>query len=139
MAGYAGTPLLKKLGIEEGHRVLLRNAPDGLPQELKDYAAMRPTKHLDVALLFAKSLAAFPGELAALIKTIKADGAIWIAWPKKASGIKTDLNENAIRDRALRTSLVDVKVCAIDETWSGLKFVIRKEHRPARLPRTGKA
>jgi hypothetical protein len=96
---------------------------------LKDYANTRPKNDLDVVLLFANSFAAFAAELAASLKTIKSDGMIWIAWPKKASGIKTDLNENLIRDYALKTTLVDVKVCAIDETWSGLKLVVRKQHR----------
>jgi len=132
MAGYSGTPLLKKLGIKDGHRVLLRNAPTELPEELKDYAKARPAKDLDAILLFAESCAAFQAELAAAMKGIKSDGMIWIAWPKKTSGIRTDLTENVIRDRALKTQLVDVKVCAIDEIWSGLKLVIRKEYRPAR-------
>jgi hypothetical protein len=131
MAGYSGTPLLKKLGIQESSRVLLKNAPAKLPEELKDYAAIRPAKNLDVALLFADSIATLNAGLDPLLKAIKADGMIWIAWPKKASGIQTDLTENLIRDRVLQTPLVDIKVCAIDETWSGLKFVIRKEHRAA--------
>jgi hypothetical protein len=131
MAGYSGTPLLKKLGIQESSRVLLKNAPAELPEELKDYAATRAGKNLDVALLFAGSIAALNAGLDPLLKAIKADGMIWIAWPKKASGIQTDLTENLIRDRVLQTPLVDIKVCAIDETWSGLKFVVRKEHRAA--------
>lgn len=131
MAGYSGTPLLKKLGIKEGHRVLVRNAPAGLPAELAEYTEARPKKDLDVALLFAKSAAAYPAELAKLMFAITADGMIWVAWPKKSSGIQTDLTENVIRNQALKTHLVDVKVCAIDETWSGLKLVIRKEHRAA--------
>jgi len=130
MAGYSGTPLLKKLGIKEEHRVLLRNAPASLPKELKDYASLRPRNDLDVALLFADSLSAFQAGLAELQRRIRTDGAIWVAWPRKSSGIETDLTENLIRELALQTPLVDVKVCAIDETWSGLKFVIRKEHRP---------
>jgi len=131
MAGYSGTPLLKKLGIKNGDRVHLRNAPAELPEELKDFVDTRLRKNLDVVLLFAKSFAAFPAELAAMLERIQADGTIWVAWPKKASGIKTDLNENVIRGQALKTTLVDVKVCAIDETWSGLKLVVRKERRAA--------
>ena len=129
MAGYSGTPLLRKLGIHDGDSVLLRNAPAELPKELKEYAGMRPGKDLDVVLFFVMSVAALNADLVKLMKAIKADGMIWIAWPKRASGIKTDLTENLIRDRVLQTPLVDIKVCAIDETWSGLKFVIRKEHR----------
>ena len=131
MAGYSGTPLLKKLGIQAGQHVLLCNAPAKLPEELSNYADGRMRKDLDVVLLFAKSLAAFPAELTAQLRAIKADGAIWVAWPKKASGIATDLTENTIREQALKMPLVDVKVCAIDDTWSGLKLVIRKELRPA--------
>jgi hypothetical protein len=131
MAGYSGTPLLRKLGIQEGHRVLLRNAPAELPEELKEYTGSRLSKDLDVVLLFVISAAALNADIAKLTNAIKASGMIWIAWPKKASGIKTDLTENLIRNRVLETPLVDVKICAIDETWSGLKFVIRKEHRAA--------
>ncbi|HLY41658.1 MAG TPA: hypothetical protein VKR52_10605 [Terracidiphilus sp.] len=131
MAGYSGTPLLKKLGIKEGHRVLLRNAPAALPDELKQYRTGRPSKDLDVALLFAKSRAEFRADYLELIKAIKADGMIWVAWPKRTSGVNTDLTENLIRDEALKTPLVDVKVCAIDDTWSGLKLVVRKEYRTA--------
>ena len=129
MAGYSGTPLLRKLGIEEGYRVLLRNAPVELPEELKAYTGTRLGKNLDAVLFFVMSAAALNADLAKLLNAIKAGGMIWIAWPKKASGIKTDLTENLIRGRVLETPLVDVKVCAIDATWSGLKFVIRKEHR----------
>lgn len=135
MAGYSGTPLLKKLGVKEGHRVLLRNAPSQLPGELKDFKDARAETNLDIVLLFAESSAVFESEFKALQKAINVDGAIWVAWPKKSSGNQTDLNENAIRDHALKTTFVDIKVCAIDDTWSGLKLVIRKEHRatPAAL------
>ncbi len=129
MAGYSGTPLLGKLGIKEGNRVLLRHAPAALPEALKQYAKARLRERLDAIILFARSLAEFTRELAAHRDSIKADGMIWVAWPKKASGIETDLTENAIRDTVLKTRFVDVKVCVIDETWSGLKFVVRKEHR----------
>jgi len=129
MAGYSGTPLLKKLGIKEGDRVLLRNAPAALPEELKEYSKSQLRERLDVVVLFAKSFAEFKRDFAAHMGSIKADGMIWAAWPKKASGIETDLTENAIRETALKTPFVDVKVCAIDETWSGLKLVVRKEHR----------
>jgi len=131
MAGYSGTPLLQKLGIQDGHRVLLRNAPAELPEELKEYTQKRRTKDLDIVLLFAMSNAVFQREFAALMNTIKTDGMIWVAWPKKSAGIQTDLTENVIRDQALKTHFVDVKVCAIDDTWSGLKLVVRKEYRTA--------
>jgi hypothetical protein len=129
MAGYSDAPLLKKLGIEEGDRVLLRNAPAVLPEELQTYAKTRLKDRLDVIVLFARSLAEFKSEFAAHQGSIEADGTIWVAWPKKSSGIETDLTDNAIRDVARKTPFVDVKVCAIDETWSGLKLVVRKEHR----------
>src|ERR1700722_4206884 len=129
MAGYSGTPLLKKLGIKEGNRVLLRHAPAALPGALNEYAKARLHDRLDVIVLFARSFAEFKREFAAHQGSIKADGMIWVAWPKKASGIETNLTENAIRDTALKTVFVDVKVCAIDETWSRLKLVVRKEHR----------
>lgn len=129
MAGYSGTPLLKKLGIKEGHRVLLRNLPRRAPAELQDFAEEKPVKDIDVAVLFALSQAEFRDEFAKASHKIVQDGMIWIAWPKKASGIKTDLTEDVIRNYALQGSFVDVKVCAIDDTWSGLKLVIRKELR----------
>ena len=136
MAGYSGTPLFEKLGIKEGDRVLVRNPPQSLPEVLEAYAKSRLRQDLDVVLLFAKSTADFKGEFEPLIKSIKADGMIWVAWPKRTSGIKTDLNENVIRDHALKTSLVDVKVCAIDQIWSGLKLVIRKDRRADHATRT---
>jgi hypothetical protein len=129
MAGYSGTPLLRKLGIKDGQCVLLRNAPSRLPEELQGFARSKLEKNLDVVLLFANSAAVFKAEFAALTQAIRAEGMIWVAWPKKSSGIRTDLTDNVIRDYALQTPFVDVKVCAIDDTWSGLKFVIRKELR----------
>ena len=132
MAGYSGTPLLKKIGIKDGDRVLLVNPPRNLPDELRDYADEQPKQNIDVVVLFAMSQAEFRSAFAKAAKQIQPDGMIWIAWPKKASGIKTDLTEDVIRNFALEGTFVDVKVCAIDETWSGLKLVIRKELRPAR-------
>lgn len=129
MAGYSGTPLLQKLGIKEGNRVLVCNPPDTLPQELSSYTQVRPKKDLDVALLFADSSASFKRNFLPLTRSVKTDGMIWVAWRKKASKIKTDLTEDGIRNHALKTPFVDVKVCAIDETWAGLKLVIRKEFR----------
>lgn len=129
MAGYSATPLLKKLGIHDGHSVLLRKAPADLPAELKELTGRRGGQNLDIVLLFADSAASFKADFIQLMHTIHADGAIWVAWPKKASGIRTDLSENMIRDFVLTTPFVDVKVCVIDDVWSGLKFVIRKELR----------
>ena len=129
MAGYSGTPLVKKLGIKDGYRVLLRNAPARLPEELGEYRKRRFEKNLDLVVLFAETFAGFKGEFAKLMHAIHRDGTIWVAWPKKSSGIASDLSEDAIRNHALTTSFVDVKVCAIDDTWSGLKLVIRKQLR----------
>jgi hypothetical protein len=129
MAGFSGTPLLKKLGIKDGDRVLVKNAPAEVPEELADFPKVRVAKDLDVALLYATSTHQLNAGFAALSTAVKPDGMIWAAWPKKASGIETDLTENGIRDTALKTPFVDVKVCAIDETWSGLKLVVRKELR----------
>jgi len=131
MAGYSGTPLLKKIGIKDGDRVLLVNPPRNLPEELREFADDRPSNDIDVILLFAMSQTEFRDEFTKAAKKIQPDGMIWIAWPKKASGIKTDLKEDVIRHFALEGIFVDVKVCAIDETWSGLKLVIRKELRSA--------
>ena len=129
MAGYSGTPLLKKLGINEGDRVLVKNAPAAMPEELRAVPQVRAGMDLDVALLFATSIKQFNAGFAALSTAVKPDGTIWAAWPKKSSGMQTDLTENIIRDTALKTPFVDVKVCAFDETWSGLKLVVRKELR----------
>lgn len=107
----------------------MKNAPAVMPEELAAIVTVRTARDLDVALLFATSAHQFNAGFAALSLAVKPDGTIWAAWPKKASGIQTDLTENVIRDTALKTPFVDVKVCAIDETWSGLKLVIRKELR----------
>ena len=132
MAGYSGTPLLKKIGIKDGDGVLLLNPPRFMPDELRPFADQQPKQDIDIVVLFAMSQAEFRSEFTKAAKRIQPDGMIWIAWPKKASGIKTDLTEDAIRNFALQGIFVDVKVCAIDETWSGLKLVIRKELRLAR-------
>ena len=129
MAGYSGTPLLNKIGIREGDRVLLVNPPSDLPDELRSFADEQPKRNIDVVLLFSKSEAEFRDEFTKAAKRIQPDGMFWIAWPKKASGVKTDLTEDVIRSFALEGIFVDVKVCAIDETWSGVKLVIRKELR----------
>ena len=137
MAGYSGTPLLKKLGIKDADRVVLANAPAKLPQEL---AALRSSARGEVefALLFLQSQAELKRDWAKIAARIVPDGMLWIAWPKKASGVVTDLTEDVIRNFALKTEFVDVKVCAIDDVWSGLKLVIRKEHRAARSKAAGK-
>jgi hypothetical protein len=134
MAGYSGTPLPKKLGIKAGSRIALVNAPNDFESELGELPdnvqfIKRPTKSLDIILLFVLSERALDRDFAKLAARLKANGMIWIAWPKKSSGVATDLAEQRVRDIGLNAGLVDVKVCAIDETWSGLKFVYRLKDR----------
>jgi hypothetical protein len=129
-AGYSGTPLVKKLGIKPGHRLLLvQPPPDFLATlgELPDDVtlAIATNRRLNVALLFVESLGELKKRFAPLVSRLVANGALWVCWPKKASGFRTDLDENVIRHHGLKTGLVDVKVCAVDDVWSGLKFVIR--------------
>ena len=134
-AGYSGTPLWKKLGLKSGLRVLLLNPPahidallSGAPRDLERLARLGP---FDVALALFTSRDALRVALARLEPKLAPDGMIWIAWPKKASDVATDLSENVVRDAALARGLVDVKVCAIDTTWSGLKLVRRLRDRAA--------
>jgi hypothetical protein len=136
MAGYSGTPLVQKIGIKPGHRLLLRNDP---PSFLRDLGRLpdgvaatdRVAGKANVAVYFTDKLAALEKDFPALTKAIEPDGMLWVAWPKKASGRATDLTEDLVRRVALARGLVDVKVCAIDETWSGLKLVVRLKDRPA--------
>jgi hypothetical protein len=136
MAGYSGTPLVQKIGIKAGHRVVLRNHPASflrdlgkLPEGVK-YGDRLGGK-ANVVVFFTDKLAALEHDFSALARTIESDGMLWIAWPKRASGLPTDLTEDVVRRVALERGLVDVKVCAIDDTWSGLKLVIRLKDRPA--------
>jgi hypothetical protein len=137
MAGYSGTPLPKKLCIKEGARVALVNAPPdfesvlgALPDGAEFVSPSR--KGLDVILLFARSRAELVRRFAGLAARIAADGSLWVAWPKRAAGVETDLAEPYVRQHGLDVGLVDVKVCAVDETWSGLRFVYRLKDRPRR-------
>ncbi|HLW52067.1 MAG TPA: DUF3052 domain-containing protein [Candidatus Angelobacter sp.] len=137
MAGYSGTPLVQKIGIKAGHRLLLRNDPPGFLGDLGRLPeGVAPTDRLaskaNVAVYFTDKLAALEKDFAALARAIEPDGMLWVAWPKKASGKPTDLTEDVVRRVALERGLVDVKVCAIDETWSGLKLVVRLKDRPAK-------
>jgi hypothetical protein len=134
MAGYSGTPLPKKLGIKERSRVALVNAPKDFQSELGEPPdnvefIKRPTKSLDIILFFVANERALVRDFARLAAKLIANGMIWIAWPKKSSGVTTDLSEQRVRDIGLKCGLVDVKVCAIDDTWSGLKFVYRLKDR----------
>jgi hypothetical protein len=137
MPGYSGTPLLKKIGIKDSLRVVLVNRPDALPQELKPFPASAKAE-VDIAVLFVSSQAELKRDWPKIAARIVPDGMLWVAWPKKASGVVTDLTEDMIRNFALQTEFVDVKVCAIDDTWSGLKLMIRKEHRQSRSKMAGK-
>jgi hypothetical protein len=134
MAGYSGTPLPKKLGIKEGSRVALLHAPAEFAETLGELPAgvvvtSRLGQSHDVILAFVDARAHFERAVPKLEQAIFPDGAIWVAWPKKASKIPTDMTEDVVRDVCLPRGLVDVKVCAIDDTWSGLKVVWRKERR----------
>ena len=135
MAGYSGTPLAQKLGIKPGMKVLAVNAP-------KDYRAILGALPKDVSILakpeaceaqlvhlFVRSLKELDDLLMDARRAMATDGAIWVSWYKKAAKIETDVTEDAIRARALKTDLVDVKVCAVNDLWSGLKLVVRKHLR----------
>jgi len=132
--GYSGTPLWKKLGILAGDTVLTMNAPAGyrkllagLPKGVAFITEADPP--LDFVHLFVESAADLAARLAQLRPDLAQDGVIWVSWPKKASGVKTDVTEDVIRAAALPLGLVDVKVCALDAIWSGLKLVIRVANR----------
>lgn len=134
-AGYSGTPLAKKLGIREGSRVLTIGAPRAYRQWLAPLPAgvkfvSRLSPETDVVHLFTTSAAELKQRLQDLRKLVRPDAAIWVSWPKKAAKVPTDITEDVIRHVALPIDLVDVKVCAVDATWSGLKLVIRKASRP---------
>lgn len=133
--GHSGTPLPKKLGIKPGMSMVVLNAPTNLETilgELPDRVASsrRLSSHHDLVLIFVTQQVDFAAKIPDLTSAIAPDGMIWVAWPKRASKIETDMTENVIREIVLpSTGLVDVKVCAIDHEWSGLKLVIRKELR----------
>jgi len=138
--GYSGTPLPKKLGLKDGQRALFVGLPDHLSslrqsanfascREDRVSAATYPERDLDCVLVFVTAAQALTDALAALRPAIQLNGMIWVAWPKKSSKILTDVTEDVIRAMALERGLVDVKVCAVDGTWSGLKLVIPKSLR----------
>ena len=130
-AGYSGTPLSRKLGIKPGHRLALLGAPDGFELELPEDVSVRRRAggKADVILTFHTGRAELEGRLPALRAMMEPAAGLWIAWPKRASKVATDITEDVLREIALPTGLVDNKVCAVDETWSGLRLVIRKQHR----------
>jgi hypothetical protein len=127
--------LVQKLGIKPGFRIFVAGAPaayETIVGKLPDAVIVvgRLGNKIDMVHVFATKRAALGTKLASYCEAIEPDGMIWISWPKKASGVATDLTDNVVRDVALPLGLVDVKVCAVDATWSGLKFVIRRELRP---------
>jgi hypothetical protein len=134
MAGYSGTPLPQKLGLKPGFSVLLVKMPPEIKSDLK--AALAGCKlsrdgkgPLDFAMVFAKTQAELKAQFSKIAKQLAPAGMLWVSWPKKTSGIATDMNENDVRKIGLDAGLVDVKVCAVSEVWSGLKFVIRVKDR----------
>jgi hypothetical protein len=133
-SGYSGTPLVKKLNLRDGMRVWFDAMPEDVIDEIDEYAlelffVADPADGIDAAHIFLTIRAALEAQLTALRHQISPEGQIWVSWPKKAAKVETDITEDTIRDIALPLGLVDTKVCAIDEVWSGLKLVIRKELR----------
>jgi hypothetical protein len=134
MPGYSGTPLPKKLGIKAGFRVRLANAPAEVRAELRTALAECVVKDgdaLDLVILFSKSRSELTKEFSRMAKLLAPAGMLWVSWPKKSSGVASDLDENLVRGIGLDAGLVDVKVCAVTEVWSGLKFVRRVKDRKA--------
>ena len=134
MAGYSGTPLARKLGIREGSTICTVGAPANyrellapLPARLR--FARQVDARVDVVHLFTTARSHLAGALQSSLQRMRQDAAIWVSWPKKAAKVPTDVTEDVVREAALPLGLVDVKVCAVDSTWSGLKLVIRKENR----------
>jgi hypothetical protein len=141
VAGYSGTPLARKLGIQAGHRVALLSAPRGferllapLPADVTILQRTSGRAPVDVVLLFVRRRSELERRFGYLSRQLADAGGVWVAWPKKASGVETDLSFDVVQKVGLATGLVDNKVCAIDETYSGLRFVIRKENRATGSP-----
>ena len=134
MAGYSGKPVVQKLGVKPGFRIFAaglsvayRDIVGDLPDDVTLAKAAKAP--LDMVHLFATEAKGLAAKLKCYRAAIEPDGMIWVSWPKKASGVATDLSDGVVRDTALPLGLVDIKVCAVDETWSGLKFVIPKAQR----------
>jgi hypothetical protein len=134
MAGYSGTPLPKKLGVKENQRIALINAPDSFGESLGELPhntqiVNRLTSPLDLVMLFVDQEKQLVKQFPSIAVKLAPHGMIWVAWPKKSSGVVTDLTFDGVQRIGLGCGLVDVKICAIDEVWSGLKFVIRVKDR----------
>ncbi len=134
MSEYSGTPLAEKLGMKPGFRVCVNDAPPNyesllapLPEDVQISTGFR--SDVDMWHLFTTSRRHLVQQLPLSVRQIRQDGMIWVSWPKKASGVPTDVSEDTVRAAAIPLGLVDVKVCAVDDVWSGLKLVIRKENR----------
>ncbi len=139
MPGYSGTPLAKKLGIKEGHRVALLGAPAGFEDQLEGLApgvvvtrGLRGTRPFDVIVLFAKKDAELQSSFDRARDRLEDPGGLWACWPKKSSGVATELSDGRVREIGLATGMVDNKTCAVTEVWSGLRFVVRLENRKRR-------
>lgn len=133
-AGYSGTPLPTKLGIAPGSRVLLAGAPDGFEDVLGDLPGVELHRRAgrspyDVVLAFAPDQRSLVQRFAPASRRLTPAGGLWVLWPKRSSGVSTDLDENVVRDHGLAVGLVDNKVCAVDATWSALRFVVRLRDR----------
>jgi hypothetical protein len=133
MPGYSGTPLPKKLGIKPGFHVQLVNVPDEVRAELSDALAEcsidKRKSSLDFVMLFTRSRLELAREFSRMNKHLASAGMLWVSWPKKSSGVVTDVDENSVREIGLAAGLVDIKVCAVTDVWSGLKFVRRIRDR----------
>jgi hypothetical protein len=138
MAGYSGTPLVKKLGIKAGQSLAVVNAPhqflahelQPLPENVR-FEPGTARAQLDFIMLFVSSAKALHKELPKLKKKLARDGILWVSWPKKSSGVETDLSFDVVQQLGLKIGLVDVKICAVNEIWSALKFVYRLKDRAA--------
>ncbi len=130
---YSGTPLAKKLSLRDGQRVWFDNMPEDVADEIDEYALelifTDPAQGVDAAHVFVTERADLEAKLEILRRQVVSDGQVWVSWPKQAANVPTDITEDTIREIALPLGFVDTKVCAIDETWSGLKLVVRKELR----------
>ena len=135
MAGYSGTPLWKKLGYRDGLVAWVKNGPANyvsllnFPRDLSVRWVARPKRGIGFVHLFATARSELEKNLRLLWEQLDRGGTVWVSWPKKSAGVSTDITEDVIRQVALPLGFVDIKVCAVDETWSGLKLVIRKELR----------
>jgi hypothetical protein len=134
MAGYSGAPLAKKLGIKEQSRVLVTGAPEGYRDLLEPlppsvWFATRPDALIDVAHIFTTKRSELAEILVDYRKVLSAEAAVWVSWPKKSSKLPSEITEDTVRELALPLGFVDVKVCAVNDIWSGLKLVVRKELR----------